>query len=214
MERGEDAVQMGHGAAWTWEYDSRLFQLLASLWNCVSPAACVQTAGEGEAWEDQADRAQINRQAERLLDQYGNSVLRLAYTYLHNMDDAEEILQETLIRFLQKAPHFENAAHEKAWLLRVAGNLSKNRIQYNAVRGAQELKETLLSQQREDLAFVWEAVSDLPVKYREVIHLFYHEGFSTREIAGILGQKESTVRSHLMRRREKLSVILKEGYDL
>jgi RNA polymerase sigma factor (sigma-70 family) len=207
-------VQIGHGAAWTWEYDSRLFQLLASLWDCVSLAASVPTAGEGEAWEEQADRAQINRQAERLLDQYGNSVLRLAYTYLHNMDDAEEILQETLIRFLQKAPRLESPAHEKAWLLRVAGNLSKNRIQYNAVRGAQELKETLLAQQREDLAFVWEAVSALPVKYRAVIHLFYHEGFSTREIAGILGQKESTVRSHLMRGREKLSVILKEGYDL
>ena len=65
-----------------------------------------------------------------------------------------------------------------------------------------------------DLSFVWEAVKDLPVKYREVIHLFYYEGLSTAQIAAILEQKESTVRSHLMRGREKLRSILKEGYDI
>ena len=51
------------------------------------------------------------------------------------------------------------------------------------------------------------------MKYREVIHLFYYEGLSTGEIAVVLHQKESTVRSHLMRGREKLKVILKEGYE-
>ena len=66
----------------------------------------------------------------------------------------------------------------------------------------------------EDQSFVWEAVKDLPVKYREVIHLFYYEGLSTAQIAAILEQKESTVRSHLMRGREKLRSILKEGYDI
>ena len=75
------------------------------------------------------------------------------------------------------------------------------------------LSLTLAAQQREDLSFVWEAVRDLPVKYREVIHLFYYEGLSTGEIAVVLHQKESTVRSHLMRGREKLKVILKEGYE-
>ena len=65
-----------------------------------------------------------------------------------------------------------------------------------------------------DLSFVWEAVKDLPVKYREVIHLFYYEGLSTAQIAAILEQKESTVRSHLMRGREKLRSILMEGDDM
>lgn len=156
---------------------------------------------------------QTNQKAEALLTSYGNSILRLAYSYLHNMEDAEEILQDTLIQYLKTAPIFENTAHEKAWLFRVAGNLCKNRISYNKVRSTDELKETLVAEQREDLTFVWEAVKDLPVKYREVIHLFYYEGFSTSQIAAILQQKESTVRSHLMRGREKLKLILKEGYD-
>lgn len=160
------------------------------------------------------DREQINQRAEALLTQYGSSILRLAYSYLHNMDDAEEILQDTLIQYLKTAPVLEQEAHEKAWLFRVAGNLSKNQIAYNKVRSTDELKESLAAEQREDLSFVWEAVKDLPVKYREVIHLFYYEGLSTAEIAAILEQKESTVRSHLMRGREKLRSILKGGYDL
>lgn len=159
------------------------------------------------------DRAAINQEAEALLAAHGNSILRLAYSYLHSMEDAEEVLQDTLIQYLKTAPRLESRAHEKAWLLRVAGNISKNRISYNRVRSTDELKETLAAQEREDLSFVWEAVRELPVQDREVIHLFYYEGFSTKEIAAILQQKETTVRSRLMRGREKLKLILKEGYD-
>lgn len=163
--------------------------------------------------QEQASREDANRQAARLLDQYGNRILRLAYTYLHNMSDAEDILQDTLLQFLKKAPSFDSAEHEKAWLLRVAANLSKNRIDYERLRASDELNEELVAEEREDLSFVWEAVRELPSQYREVIHLFYHEGYPTAEIAKILGRKESTVRSDLRRGREKLKAVLKEVYD-
>lgn len=156
----------------------------------------------------------VNQKAEWLLDSYGNSILRYAYTYLHNREDAEEILQETLIRFLQAKPLFMNAEHEKAWLLHVAGNLSKNKLRAEKIRQTDELKEELVAQQREDLAFVWEAVSRLPEKQQQAIHLFYHEGYSTRQIAQILEKNEATVRSDLGRAREKLRKILKEEYGL
>ncbi len=164
--------------------------------------------------EQMKDREAINRQAEQMLTEYGNSVLRLAYSYLHNMSDAEEVLQDALIQFLKTAPALESAAHEKAWLLRVAANLSKNRIDYNRLRNSDELNEELIAEEREDLSFVWDAVKALPVQYREVIHLFYHEGYSTSEIAQTLGRKESTIRSDLRRGREKLKDVLKEAYDL
>ena len=157
--------------------------------------------------------ATINEQAERMLNIYGNSILQMAYSYLHNMADAEEVLQDTLIQFLKTSPDLETKEHEKAWLLRVAANLSKNRIKYNAIRKTDELMEELVSEEREDLSFVWEAVKMLPEKYREVIHLFYHEGYQTGQISQILGIKESTVRSHLARGREKLKTVLKEAYD-
>lgn len=161
----------------------------------------------------QDTREDRNLQAERILDEYGNALLRYAYTFLHNTSDAEEILQETLIQFLRTRPEFENRQHEKAWLFRVAGNLSRNRIQYNAIRSTDELKDDLAAGEKEDLAFVWEAVKSLPERQRCAIHLFYQEGCSTAEIAEILKEKESTVRSDLRRARLRLKKILKEDYD-
>jgi len=154
-----------------------------------------------------------NETAARLMDQYGDSILRYAYSYLHNMSDAEEILQDTLLAYLVNKPAFSNEAHAKAWLFRVAGNLSKNRIRYNGYRNHDELMEELVAEEKEDLRFVWEAVSQLPENYREVIHLFYQEGFTTAEIGAILGRREVTVRSDLSRARKKLKEILKEAYD-
>lgn len=164
--------------------------------------------------EKTSERDAINQKAEQILNEYGNSILRLAYSYLHNMSDAEDILQDTLIQYLKTAPVLENENHEKAWFLRVAANLSKNRIKYNSIRQTDELDETLAAEQREDLSFVWEAVKELPVHDRESFHLFYYEGYSTAEIAAILQMKESTVRSNLRRGRIKLKEILKEAYDI
>lgn len=70
-----------------------------------------------------------------------------------------------------------------------------------------------MSEEREDLSFVWEAVKSLPETGREVIHLFYQEGYQTSEIAYIIGRKESTIRSDLKRARDRLKIILKEEYD-
>lgn len=70
-----------------------------------------------------ANREAVNRQAERLLTDYGNSILRLAYSYLHNMSDVEEVLQDTLIQFLRTAPALDGPEHEKAWLLRVTSKM-------------------------------------------------------------------------------------------
>ena len=176
-----------------------IFRLAAKLYSAPVTAA--------------AERAAINERAGYILNTYGDSILRYAYSYLHNMSDAEDILQDTLIQYLKTGPVFENAAHEKAWLLRVAANLSKNRLDYNSIRKTDELNEELAADERDDLSFVWEAVKSLPVKYREVIHLSYHEGCSVREISNILKRPEATVRSDLHRGRERLREILREEYD-
>ena len=172
--------------------------------------------GTAEA-EEQGDAAlgqdEINAKAAQLLDKYGNKILRLAYSYLRNMADAEDIVQDTLMQYLKKPPVFADETHEVAWLMRVAANLSKNRIRYNSYRMTDELNEELIAEEREDLSFVWEAVNSLPVPYREIVHLYYHEGYSTMQIASILSKKESTVRSCLARGRAKLKSILQEEYD-
>ena len=187
---------------------SRLYYFLTALFAASSVAKRTVTATSGKP-----SQAIVDSTAERMLNDYGNSILRLAYSYLHNIEDAEEVVQDTLLQYIKEPPVFTDHVHEKAWCLRVAGNLAKNRIKYNKVRDADELNDELMAEDREDLSFVWEAVKSLPEKYREEIHLFYHEGYSTAEIAEILGRNESTVRSHLARGREQLKTILKEAYD-
>lgn len=155
----------------------------------------------------------VSMVATRLMQSYGNQLLRFAYTYVHNYEDAEDIVQETLISYMRTAPVFENEKHEKSWLFTVAANHSKNKIKSNNIRKADELNEELVAEKKEDLSFLWEAVKSLPEDYREVIHLFYQEDYTTAQIATVLKMRESTVRSKLKRARDKLKEILKEEYD-
>ena len=162
---------------------------------------------------------QIEKEAEEILDLHGDSILRLALSYLHNKEDAEDILQETMIKFVTVRPNFESEAHRKAWLMRVASNLAKNRIDYNKVRDTMELNEEIAGEVQEDLdkgdvyKAIWDAVRALPVHQREAIHLFYQEGYQTSEIAMLTGRREATVRSDLKRARDKLRELLKEVDD-
>ena len=169
--------------------------------------------------EERKSDEEIEKEAEEILDLHGNSILRLAVSYLHNKEDAEDILQETMIKFVTVRPNFETEAHRKAWLMRVASNLAKNRIDYNKVRDTMELNEEIAGEVQEDLdngdeyKAIWDAVMSLPVHQREAIHLFYQEGYSTSEIAILTGRREATVRSDLKRARDKLRELLKEADD-
>ena len=143
------------------------------------------------------------------MKKYGNQVLRMAYAYVHNMDEAEDILQETLIKILEVKLDSDDEEYIKAYFLRTASNIAKNHISANKRHGTDELNEELVAEEKSDLSFVWEAVKELPDTQRDVIHLFYQ----TAEISEILGRKEATVRSDLKRARERLKTILKEVYD-
>lgn len=162
---------------------------------------------------------EVAAMAEDVLNTLGDAILRLAFSYLHNREDAEDILQETMIKLVTVRPVFENERNRKAWLMTVAANLSKNRIDYNKVRDTAELNEEIAGAAEEDrevsddLSAVWKAVEQLPVNQREAIHLFYQEGYKTAEIAEITGRAEATVRSDLKRGRDKLKSILKEADD-
>ena len=182
--------------------------LRLGLWlrnTASSPAIASEAERDGEA-------AFLNRAGE-MLDLYGNSLLRMAYSYLHSMSDAEDVLQETLIRSLRARPLFDGEKHEKAWLMRVAINLSKDRLAYNRYRSHDELDERIPAEDRPDLSFVWEAVKQLPAQQAEVIHLFYEEGYSCADIAELLDKNEATVRSLMHRARGRLKELLKEAYD-
>lgn len=151
---------------------------------------------------------------EGALGRHGRQILHLAWSYLHSQCDAEDVLQDTMVQLMKTSPKFESRDHERAWLLRVAINLCKNRLKA-PWRQHSELPEDYPTQGiPEESLELLQAVSALPLKYREVIHLFYYEDATTAQIAGLLGKNESTVRSLLSRAREQLRSALKEGSEL
>ena len=166
-----------------------------------------------DSWPRPRETADSRSGAAAALQQHGDAILRLAYSYLHNLSDAEDVLQDTLLQLLRKQPAFETAEHRKAWLLRVAINLSKNKLKARKNHGEEELPDQLAQAADEDLSFVWEAVRSLPEAYREVVHLYYQESYATKEIAALLHKKDATVRSLLARGRAMLKETLKEAYD-
>lgn len=158
-------------------------------------------------------KEQVEQEDFYYLHKYGDHLMRLAMAYLHNKSDAEDIVQEPMIQLIKKQPEFVNANHEKAWLYRVTIDLAKNRLKANSRRNFEPLSESLSETVSEDFSYLWEAIAGLTDLQRSIIHLFYYEGYATKEIAKLLVMKESTVRSYLYRSREQLKKELK-GRDI
>lgn len=149
---------------------------------------------------------------EQDLDCYGDMLLRLAYSYMKNIHDAEDILQDVFVQLMKNINIFESSEHKKSWLITVTRNLCKNKLKSSWFKKRDELVELPYydNYKNDD---VLDAVMKLPLKYREVIHLFYYEDYTTAQIAELINKKESTVRSLLHRGRNILKDVLKEGYD-
>lgn len=127
---------------------------------------------------------------------------RICFAYMKTPADAEDAVQETFFRFIQAAPRFESAEHEKAWLIRAASNLCKNELKRRG-RKAENIEDhfELAGDGGVPTNDVLQAVLDLPDKYKTVIYLYYYEGYSGPEIAEILRKPQSTVRNHLREAR-------------
>ncbi len=149
----------------------------------------------------------------RLTEQYFDTVYRLALSRTGNVADAEDVTQEVFIRFLKTETPFESEEHVKAWLLKVTINCSKNVFSSGWFTKTVSLSEDIpfSDPETEELYLT---VARLPQKYRTVIHLFYYEDMSVKNIAKTLGEKETTVKSQLHRGREMLKTMLEvKGYD-
>lgn len=143
---------------------------------------------------------------EALVTQNENRLYRAALAILGDPHEAEDAVQDAFVRYLEKAP--QNLKTPSAWLTRVLVNGCRSRLRL-AWRRVGPLPETLPApgpEEREEL----EELFSLPPEDRAVIHLHYYDGFSTGEIAQMLGQRPGTVRSRLSRARERLRKLLTE----
>ncbi|MBQ8613313.1 MAG: sigma-70 family RNA polymerase sigma factor [Ruminiclostridium sp.] len=143
---------------------------------------------------------------------YRGTVFRLAYSYLKNREDAEDISQEAFLRLYKSKESFKSDENVKAWLIRVTINLSRNLLKSGWRKRRTELeKEFPFSQKEEnDLHYF---ISRLKPEYSVVIHLFYYEGYSIKEISEICRISSAAVRTRLTRARNQLKeMLLKEGF--
>ena len=138
--------------------------------------------------------------------------------HLKNYADTEDIFQNVFLKYVLSSVSFENEEHEKAWLIRTTIHICMDILKSSWRRRTVPLEESMPAASREVyLPYqirddrTLEAVLKLPVHYRNAIYLFYYEDYSIQEIAGVLNEKEGTIKTRLRRGREEVKKILTEG---
>lgn len=157
----------------------------------------------------------INNDLDALFQTYGDMVYRLALVRTRSAADAEDVVQEVFLRCLRSNPSFQNAEHQKAWLIKVTVNCSKSLLGSAFRRHAvpEDAMGELVSEDEAPDSTVYDAVMKLPEKYRTAIHLYYYEEYSVKEIAAAMRTTESTVKSWLHRARGLLKEELGGEFD-
>ena len=155
--------------------------------------------------------SQIN--IENIIRRYQNTIFRIAFTYCRNKSDAEDIAQEVFLRYLKYNKDFETEEHLKAWLIRVAVNLSKDLLRSSWMSKTDSISkhENLFAEDQEK-SEIYYAIMSLSEKYRSVIFLYYYEDYDVKEIAEILDRSETAVQTQLRRARAILKQKLNEWW--
>ena len=155
-------------------------------------------------------RPPLERQeAERLVETYSDLVLRLSYSYLNQTQDAQDICQTVFLKLLERAPDFVSSDHAKARIIRTTANTCKDLLKshWRRTTVAMEAASHIPAPELEE-GSLSAAVNLLPPKYRAVIYLYYYEGYSSKEIARLLGRNPATVATQLRRGRTQLKDLL------
>lgn len=159
-------------------------------------------------------KTEIDAEINRLIDEYGNDVLRISYIYLKDKHRAEDAFQEVFLKVYKKYENFKGMSSEKTWIIRITVNVCKDFLRSSWIKRVFpsdnvrqentyfEVEDKLVH--KEESIFLFNEVMQLPPSYKDVIILHYYQGFNTIEIGKILGIKDSTVRTRLFRAREAL----------
>lgn len=161
---------------------------------------------------------------EIIMNTYGNEVKKFVYTYLHNEADTDDITQEVFVTVYLKLSTFKGKSSLKSWIYSIAANKCKDHLRGHRLRQSklieritrQSISPSLYEipeeyQQSTIKEGLFEKVMELPIKYREVVILYYFKELSIKEISFILNVKEPTLQSRLARARSKLRDLINEG---
>ncbi|EEM90936.1 sigma-70 family RNA polymerase sigma factor [Bacillus thuringiensis] len=158
---------------------------------------------------------------DEIMNKYGQEVLQLVYSYVNNKEVAEDLTQDIFVKCYKSLHTYKGNSNLKTWLWRIAINHCKDYLKswYNKkvivteddftyMESQKESVEQIVIQNAEDSRLA-SAVMSLPIKYREVIYLFYYEELSIKEIATVIEVKENTIKTRLKKAKE----LLKKGLE-
>lgn len=155
-------------------------------------------------------------EANRAIRLYADTVRRICMVHLKNYSDTEDIFQTVFLKYVLHSEPFESEEHEKAWIIRVTVNACKDLLK-NVFRSRTVPLDTLIeTPQAQELRHteLLEAVLSLPAKYKDVVYLYYYEGYSAEEISRILKKNVNTVYTLLTRARKILKKELEGVTDI
>lgn len=143
---------------------------------------------------------------EAFYERHWKYVYKLCFTYMKSASDAEDCAEDVFVKVLTGEITFDDEVHERNWLTVAAINLCKDRLKRWKRKAVMPIDDEpeLAAPEQEDRSDVPDAVRSLPVKYKDVIWLYYYEGYQTDEIAEILGRPPSTIRNQMRDARKLL----------
>jgi RNA polymerase sigma factor (sigma-70 family) len=171
---------------------------------------------------EEANELNKNQKLELLMSQYGKDVIRLAFTYTKEKQLAEDIAQEVFIRCYQNLDVFRHESSYKTWIFRITINLCRDYFRswnYKHLTISDFFTKTSFTNRTPETEYmiqeksrqIGEKVLALPVKYREVIILYYYEEMSYNEISELLNMSQQAIKSRLHRARHKLQKSIEKG---
>ncbi len=146
-----------------------------------------------------------DEELEEIYNRHVDTVYRVCYSFMKTAPDAEDMVQETFLKLIVSQKQFQSNNHEKAWLIVTASNTCKDALKRRK-RKIENIDDhpSLAYQPSVSEDRMLSVILSLPVKYKEVVYLYYYEGYQTNEIAKMLHCSDSTVRNRLARARKYL----------
>ena len=142
---------------------------------------------------------------EILVEKYADTVTRICFVNLENRADAEDAWQNVFIKLFKSKKIWSKPEDElRKWLVTVTLNECRDIKRKLFHRNHYDIDELDISYSEDFNKDIISAVRSLPIKYLQVIELYYFEGYSVAEISDILSANENTIKSRLKRGRELL----------
>lgn len=159
--------------------------------------------------------SEMTKEITRLVEEYGNDVLRIATVILKSKELAEDVFQETFLRVVRSYSGYRRESSEKTWIISIAVNICRDYMRsawkkrvvvtddFLSFSSDDVDTEEILEKRSERQALI-NAILKLPDKYREIIHLYYYQEMGINDIAKVLKIPGGTVKSRLFKARELL----------